>query len=82
MLDLSSLPQHSGDLLLITDRIDAPADFVILRRLGPALKQPAKCKTILVSFAQPLSHWTSIAARVVSRMRNFLHSGIYFQYDT
>ncbi|THH06370.1 hypothetical protein EW145_g4136 [Phellinidium pouzarii] len=63
MLDPSALPRRAGQLHLITDRLAAPAEFILLNILGSHLKQ-VKRKCILVSFSQALSHWKSVSARL------------------
>lgn len=63
MFDLSSLLRYNGDLVLITDRVAAPADFILLSLLGPALK--LQNGAILISFTESMSHWSTIAARIV-----------------
>ncbi|KAH8120124.1 hypothetical protein DFH11DRAFT_1685518 [Phellopilus nigrolimitatus] len=65
MFDPSTLPCQGGQLLLVTDSLASPADFVILSILAAQLKNHSlKSKCIFVSFSQTFSHWKSVAARL------------------
>ena len=65
MFDPSTLPIKAGDLLLVTDRLAAPADFIILNILTTHLRQVNHGKTVFASISQTLSHWSSISSRLV-----------------
>ncbi|PAV21989.1 hypothetical protein PNOK_0194600 [Pyrrhoderma noxium] len=64
MFDPSTLPIKAGDLLLVTDRLAAPADFTILNILTTHLRQVNHGKTVFASISQTLSHWSSISSRL------------------
>jgi len=63
MFDLSSIPLQPGQLVLLTDRLGAPADFVVLDVLTSNLRQGRKC--IFVSVAEGFAHWNSLATKWV-----------------
>jgi hypothetical protein len=66
--DLAFHPDHSslpppGQLLLITDHLASPADFILHRALSIYLKELKDGRTILVSLAWEFAHWRAIAAK-------------------
>ncbi|KAL5534426.1 hypothetical protein ACEPAG_888 [Sanghuangporus baumii] len=64
MFDPSTLPLQAGQILLVSDKLEAPAEFIILSILASYLKQALRRKSILVSFSQVFSHWSSVASRL------------------
>lgn len=62
--NLSSLPP-AGQLLLITDHLASPADFILHRALALQLKNTASHPqhVILLSIASDFTHWSAIAAK-------------------
>ena len=64
--NLSCLPL-GGQLLLITDHLASPADFILHRALALQLKQVQPTthhpRVILVSIASDFAHWCAIAAK-------------------
>ena len=76
--DLSSLPL-AGQLLLITDHIASPADFILHRTLALQLKPVHSSshhpRAILMSIASDFSHWCAIAAKSNVNLRQHLKTG-------
>ena len=68
MFELSSIPFHPGYLLLLTDRLDAPGDFVLLDAITSKLRKGHKC--IFVSINESLAHWVSLASKWVCLVGN------------
>ena len=69
MLSPFNLPQ--GILLLITDELSAPADFLLHRGLHQHLKENnninrAKSKATILSVSEGLTRWKAVASRSVS----------------
>ena len=64
-----SLPQipEKGDLLLITDELASPADFILHANLAACLKDSSKnARCIVLSVSEGLSRWKAIATKSVS----------------
>ncbi|KAI5122584.1 hypothetical protein M0805_004800 [Coniferiporia weirii] len=74
MFDPSTLPHQVGQLLLVTDRLAAPAEFIVLSILASHLRRSQNRKCILVSFSQAFSHWKSIATRLNPSTNLLSHS--------
>lgn len=60
----SHLPT-AGHVLLVTDQLASPADFILHRTLAVALKTTTSSRCIVVSTMQNYFHWKAIAARSV-----------------
>lgn len=60
--DQSSLPPP-GQLLLITDHLASPADFILHRTLSIHLKELKNERVVLVSLTEGFDHWKAIAAK-------------------
>jgi hypothetical protein len=58
---------HS-QLLLITDELPSPADFLLHRILASQLRENAPGKAIILSVSEDLARWKAIAAKSVRRM--------------
>lgn len=52
-----------GILLLVTDQLSSPADFVLHRALIDHLKASTKTKAIVLSVSEDLARWKAIAAK-------------------
>ena len=61
---LDNIATRPGSLILITDKLDAPADFILLNFLSSHLKNKSS-KCVFVSFQETFSHWKSVASRLV-----------------
>jgi hypothetical protein len=62
----------SGVLLLVTDQLSSPADFLLHRSLLDHLKAAKSDnpkKTIVLSVSEDLTRWKSIAAKSVCYFR-------------
>lgn len=55
-----------GQLLLITDELPSPADFLLHKALFSHLKSTNEAKCILLGVNEDYSRWNSIAAKSVS----------------
>ncbi|KAF8959840.1 hypothetical protein BDZ97DRAFT_1836152 [Flammula alnicola] len=53
-----------GIILLITDELAAPADFVLHRTLATHLKDRKQPKSLILSVSEGLSRWKALAAKV------------------
>jgi len=62
MFQLSSLPLISGRLLLLTDHLNAPAEFILNQILGASLRDDRRC--VVVSHLQSFSHWNTVAIKL------------------
>ena len=62
----------AGQLVLITDQLAAPADFLLHQILAAYIKAAAydgastRPKAVVVSVSEPLARWKAVAARSVS----------------
>ncbi|KAI0644708.1 hypothetical protein C8Q79DRAFT_791633 [Trametes meyenii] len=54
-----------GELLLITDELLAPADFLLHRHLAAHLKESKSSKCVLVSVSEDIGRWKAVAQRSV-----------------
>jgi len=55
----------NGILLLITDGLAAPADFVLHRCLATHLKENKKSNTVILSVSEGISRWKALASKSV-----------------
>ena len=55
-----------GHLLLVTDELAAPADFLLHRSLGDYLKDNKNSRCVLLSVSEGMTRWKTIAAKSVS----------------
>ncbi|KAL5519129.1 hypothetical protein ACEPAH_812 [Sanghuangporus vaninii] len=83
MFDPSTLPRRAGQILLVSDKLEAPAEFIILSILTSHLKQALRRKSILVSFSQVFSHWSSVASRLSppSNLSSYASKGSFVFID-
>lgn len=58
----------SHRLLLVTDQLPAPADFLLHRFLHLHLKQTKTAKCIVLAVSESLERWKSVAAKAVRRV--------------
>ena len=56
-----------GELILITDELLAPADFMLHRIVAGHLKESKDAACLLVSVSEDIGRWKAIAGRTVSR---------------
>lgn len=63
----SSIPQLPlrGEILLVTDELNSPADFLLYRGLASHLKSAKSTKSIVLSVSGGLSKWKAILAKSV-----------------
>lgn len=61
---LPSIAAAHGNVTLITEQLDSPAEFLLHRALTSVLKEGIPC--ILVSSWNDLMHWSTIQSRSVS----------------
>lgn len=54
-----------GELLLITDELLAPADFLLHRYLNSHLKESQESPVVLVSISEDIGRWKVIAGKLV-----------------
>lgn len=77
----SSIPNlpSQGEILLITDELSSPADFLLYRSFTAHLKSAEKsAKCVILSVAGNLPKWKSVAAKSV---REILHNiDVMFTY--
>lgn len=78
MFDPSAIPLSTGQLLVVTDKIAAPADFVIVNILNSRLKASTQRRCVFVSFSQGFTHWSSICSRSV-RSQSFNQVNLTFK---
>jgi hypothetical protein len=62
-----------GIMLVISDELGAPGDFLLHRALASHLKDRKKTKAIVLSVAEGLSRWKALAFKSV-RYRNLRSS--------
>lgn len=65
MFPPSTLPLP-GEVLLITDEILAPADFLLHRLLASHFKESQSHAGVLVSFSEDIGRWKAVASKAVS----------------
>ena len=58
----------SGQLLVLTDQIQSPADFLIHRTLTAHLKEASKPKCLFISISESLAKLKAIAGKSVRRL--------------
>jgi hypothetical protein len=67
-MDNALLAPHPGDLLLITDNLQAQADFLITKAIALAIKPPKNSvhrDCIFVSTAKSFDYWKTILTKTV-----------------
>ena len=67
MFELSDLPD--GIILLITDALAAPGDFILHRTLATHLKQHKNPRSLVLSVSESVSRWTALASKNVRLTR-------------
>jgi hypothetical protein len=67
MFPPSELP-CPGQLLLITDELASPADFLLHKFLSTHLKDPKDAKCVVISVSEDLARWKAIASKSVRPM--------------
>lgn len=55
-----------GEILLLTDELLAPADFLLHRHLATHLKESRGSRCLLVSISEDIGRWKAIGSRSVS----------------
>ncbi|KDR70034.1 hypothetical protein GALMADRAFT_128199 [Galerina marginata CBS 339.88] len=68
-----NLPE--GVILLITDGLAAPADFVLHRCLASHLKEKRKPKAIILSVSEGIGRWKALASKSNVNLERHLDSG-------
>ncbi|KAI0633495.1 hypothetical protein C8Q77DRAFT_1057193 [Trametes polyzona] len=64
-----------GEILLITDELLAPADFLLHRHLTTALKESKTNKCVLLSFSEDIGRWKAVSLRSNLNLAQYLDSG-------
>ena len=72
MFPPSSLPLP-GEVLLVTDELLAPADFLLHRLLAGHLKESGDSTSVLVSVSEDIERWKAIAAKSVALVLPITH---------
>ncbi|KAI0769414.1 hypothetical protein BD413DRAFT_558196 [Trametes elegans] len=63
-----------GEVLLITDELLAPADFLLHRHLTTHLKDSKDSRCVLVSVSEDLGRWKAVAQRSNMNLTQYLDS--------
>ncbi|KAI9061704.1 hypothetical protein FKP32DRAFT_1575488 [Trametes sanguinea] len=74
MFPPSELPLP-GEILLITDELLAPADFLLHRHVAAHLKASKPSKCVLVSVSEDIGRWKAVAQRSNLNLAQYLDSG-------
>jgi hypothetical protein len=53
-------------LLLVTDQLSAPADFILHQNVISSVKEKKNVKTIVIAVSENLARWKAVAAKSVS----------------
>ena len=64
MLSPFNLPE--GIVLLITDELSSPADFLLHRLLSSHFKDSKSAKSVILSVSEGIERWKAVAAKSVS----------------
>ncbi|KAI0358714.1 hypothetical protein OH77DRAFT_1494320 [Trametes cingulata] len=64
-----------GEVLLITDELLAPADFLLHRHLATHLKESRNAKCVLVSVSEDIGRWKAVAQRSNLNLPQYIDSG-------
>ncbi|OBZ70698.1 hypothetical protein A0H81_09315 [Grifola frondosa] len=59
-----------GEILLITDELSSPADFILLGNLSAHLKNHKDSKCIVLSVSEDLTRWKAISGKSVEKNLN------------
>ncbi|KAI0368379.1 hypothetical protein BV20DRAFT_969449 [Pilatotrama ljubarskyi] len=70
-----------GEVLLITDELLAPADFLLHRHLATHLKESKHSKCLLVSVSEDIGRWKAVAQRSNLNFAQYLDSGALSSID-
>ncbi|KIJ34830.1 hypothetical protein M422DRAFT_34930 [Sphaerobolus stellatus SS14] len=75
-----SFPPPPGHLVLVTDHLTAPADFLLHRALALSLKRASEnpkvqSRVVIVSLANDFSQWAAIASKSNINLRQHLKNG-------
>ncbi|OSD04129.1 hypothetical protein PYCCODRAFT_1365097 [Trametes coccinea BRFM310] len=74
MFPPSGLPLP-GEILLITDELLAPADFLLHRQVATHLKASKVSKCVLISISEDIGRWKAVAQRSNINSTQYLDSG-------
>jgi hypothetical protein len=72
MFPPSELP-YPGQLLLITDELPSPADFLLHKFLSTHLKDPKDARCVVISVSEDLARWKAIASKSVCQSLAWTH---------
>ncbi|TFK53803.1 hypothetical protein OE88DRAFT_1711625 [Heliocybe sulcata] len=64
-----------GNVILITDQLPSPADFLLHRTLASHFKDHKNARCIILSVSESISRWKAIASRVAVNVAALLESG-------
>jgi hypothetical protein len=71
-----------GQLLLVTDELSSPAEFILHRALSSHLKDSKNNKCILISVSESLDRWKAVAMKSVCNSSMYsacwLTTGLFF----
>ncbi|KLO07577.1 hypothetical protein SCHPADRAFT_932339 [Schizopora paradoxa] len=65
MFDLSTIPRKPGQLILVTDTMQAPAEFILQRIITSHLRNP-EARVVIASCLDGISHWKSTSSKFSS----------------
>ncbi|KAH9858998.1 hypothetical protein C2E23DRAFT_717158 [Lenzites betulinus] len=65
-----------AEILVITDELSAPADFLLHRHLVDNLKNSSNAKCVLVAVSEDLGRWKSLCQRSNLNLSQYLDSGV------
>ncbi|KAI0798692.1 hypothetical protein BC629DRAFT_1285418 [Irpex lacteus] len=72
MFSLPQIPAR-GDVLLITDELSSPADFILHANLAAHLKDASETtRCIVLSVSESLSRWKALAAKATLNIPNLI----------
>jgi hypothetical protein len=64
-----------GVILLITDRLAAPADFVLHRSLATHLRERRKPSSLILSVSEGIGRWKALAAKLNLNLAHHVEAG-------
>ncbi|CAL1706057.1 unnamed protein product [Somion occarium] len=80
MFSLSELPSP-GDVVIVTDQLLSPADFVIHKTISSHFKDVGKAKCLFLSVSESLARLKAIAAKSNVNLAQHLQSGSFAFVD-
>ncbi|KAH8107669.1 hypothetical protein BXZ70DRAFT_4442 [Cristinia sonorae] len=81
MFPPASLPTPN-ELLLITDQLASPADFLLHRFVSSHLKQSKNPRCLIVSLSETLTRWKVLAGKANINLTHYISSGSVRMIDS